>query len=112
MRRILMLVAAFAATVAWAEMPSIIGGIDNEAGGEIVLMTDPCQSDPKKFIAYTRDAGGKILMMGCYRYAQRKFFVFWSDGSVYEYPFEALRMTEEFRQFLEEREKKREATGT
>jgi hypothetical protein len=25
---------------------------------------------------------------------------------------EALRMTEEFRQFLEEREKKREATGT
>lgn len=112
MRRMMVLAAAFAATVSWSKQPSIVGGVPNEAGGEVVFMTDACRDDPGRRVVYAKDRYGKIVVTGCWRYTEGKFFVFWSDGSVYEYPFEALRMTEEFRLYLEAATAKDDGVGT
>lgn len=110
MRRMLMLAAACVATVAWSKPPAIIGGVPNEAGGEVVFLTAACSDDPSRMSVYARDRYGKIVVTGCYRFTEGKFFVFWSDGTVYEYPFEFLKMTEEFSRFLDERSQQENET--
>ena len=96
--------AAISVAVA-ADKPTIVGTIANEAGGQIVLAsstTKDCDKQGRMFV-YTRSAGGKIGLTGCWRLDGESVFVFWDDGEVYEYDALAIRFTDAWVRWIESR---------
>lgn len=75
--------AAHAATVAT---------IENQAGGTINLTDEKCLNDPASRFVYSRDAGGRIVLTGCWMFDGDFVFVKWDDGTVYSYPGGSVTM--------------------
>lgn len=93
-------VVAAISTSAFAERPHLVGTIVNRAGGEIVLMSDPCWTDDTQRFAYIKDDGGRISLTGCWTFIKPNIYVFWNNGAVFQYEFGVLNMTEEYREYL------------
>jgi len=90
-------------STAWAlDWPGVVGTISNKAGGEIVFTGEACPTDETRFFVFIRDKGGKVSNTGCWVFRQGAFWVFYGDGDVFNYPYEAIKMTPEFRQYLNE----------
>lgn len=104
MKKWIIALALLAGASSAAERPLIVGHIDNQAGGEITLtmrVTAKCLERKAAFV-YVRDAGGRISLTGCWKVDGETIFVFWDDGDVFSYPFEALQMTTEWLRFMEQ----------
>lgn len=106
MKRFWGLIAAigFATSAIAQEWPAVIGTISNRAGGEIVLTGEVCAADKTKFFVYIRDSGGKISGTGCWTFKQGSFWVFWDDGEVFNYDYEAFKPTSEFETYMEDKD--------
>ena len=77
----LLLIAAIAAAPAFADS----WAMNNQAGGEIVLIDKLCPGYKNIMQAYTYLPGGKTLT-GCWFYQEGMVRVVWDDGSEYSYP--------------------------
>lgn len=86
--------------MASAQLPTILGTIPNRDNNNITFTSDKgsCKADEK--LAYTQGDGGAIGFFGCYKLIDSQVFVTWSDGSIYAYPFEAIRWSKEFQDYV------------
>jgi hypothetical protein len=90
-------------------VPPIIGYIKNRAGGQIVLATEKCSTEPDLQFAFVKDDGGKLSLTGCWRMIGEDIIIKWSDNDVFSYPVDSIEFTDSFNQWSErnEREKSR-----
>ena len=93
-------VAALFSITAFAEQPPIVGTIANRAGGQIVLMSNPCPRDKTQLFVYIKEEGGRISETGCWTFKKPNIYVFWDDGEVFQYDFDAMNMTPEYAEYL------------
>ena len=83
-----------------ADQPVIVGVISNRAGGEIVFTSNACPSDKTQMFVYIKEDGGRIKQSGCWTLRQKRIYVFWDDGEVFEYELDALQITPEYQEYL------------
>lgn len=105
MKRYLIALALLIGTVTAAETPPIVGTIANRAGGQIVLTmrsTSDCAKKEAVFV-YTRDEGGKVSAVGCWKVDGESIWVFWADGEIYEYPAASIEWSEAWIEHIRKR---------
>lgn len=103
MKKLLAIALCVVSVAAIAQrMPTIIGYVKNKANGEITFTTEQghCNRD-SGLLAYIRDNGGRIAMVGCWRMVDSEVFVVWSDGDLFSYGGDAIQFTEEWLRYSE-----------
>lgn len=89
-------------------VPDILGVINNESGGLIVFTTKKAQEcKPEEYFVYAKEKNGRVGIAGCYNFlGDKEIVVRYFDGSVYSYDSKLLEITEEFLEFMKQREQK------
>jgi hypothetical protein len=87
--------------VAAAEMPVIVGTIPNKDNSKITFTTYQGECKKGDRTVYTQNKGGRVTLVGCYRFIGEEMMVFWSDGDVYTYPAAALTLTAEMEAYVQ-----------
>ena len=93
-------------------LPPIIGSIKNRAGGQIILATEKCSTDPSLQFAFVKDDGGRLSLTGCWQMIGEDIIIKWSDGDVFSYPVGSIEFSDGFNRWSEQnaRDKARERT--
>lgn len=93
----LILAVALALSAATASAMEV-GRIKNSGGGYIVLTDAPC-GDGKNRSAYTY--GDNSSSAGCWAAINKEIFIRWlDDGQIRIYPMDAVRLSEEFKEYV------------
>jgi len=87
-------------------LPDILGTIQNEVGGSIIFTTRKTKECREtEWFVYAKEKNGRVGIGGCYTFLGEKEIVArWFDGSVYSYNVESLEVTDEFIEFMKQRE--------